>query len=288
MISWAILYGVCTTATAANALVNAGFESIAGDKPAQWLVYVEPMDGAEYAVDTDVHRSGGASIRLHNPRLYAEEPANNWSQNILRNYSGKKVKLTAYIKADNATEAAVWIQAFRKSPLRLLLQASSSDTVHMGGTQDWTEVAVETTIPAGSDFLVVRCVLKGEGTAWFDDLQLEVEQPPSTPPVDAAENDDTIVTEKPVTDASTIQDPGSNIAQDKAALEAIQSMREAGESIQESNRAIMEEIRHMREEMQALQNELDAKQAELKELQDAAKPPAPPLVPRLDQERRRP
>ena len=59
----------------------------------------------------------------------------------------------------------------------------------MVGTHPWEDVALNFTVPPDTDFLTLRCVLIGTGSAWFDETYLgEAEaDPPSPPKADAKE-----------------------------------------------------------------------------------------------------
>ena len=97
---------------------------------------------------------------------------NNWSQNVLANLAGETLRLSGCIKTEHAAEAALWIQCWQR-PWRLLRAATTSTNAPLYGSVDWTRVSVEVEAPAQTDFVVVRCVLLGQGAAWFDDLKLE-------------------------------------------------------------------------------------------------------------------
>jgi hypothetical protein len=47
---------------------------------------------------------------------------------------------------------------------------STSTDMPVYGTQDWQEVSMTVDVPEGTDFVTIRCVLMGTGSAWFDDI----------------------------------------------------------------------------------------------------------------------
>ncbi len=155
----------------AGLVVNPGFEELSGDLPVRWKVFVMPREGVVGKLDRTA-LSGQYAIMLHTPLPYDKEPTNNWSQNIIADLGGKKLRLSGHIKTREATEAAIWVQCWRKRPLRLLKLVNTSADAPMYGTREWEEVTKEFTVPDNTDFLTVRCVLLGTGTAWFDDVDL--------------------------------------------------------------------------------------------------------------------
>jgi len=152
-------------------VANRGFEDSAGGLPVRWNAFVMPQEGAVGKLDRNP-LSGEYAAMLHTPLPYDKEPTNNWSQNIIAELSGKKLRLSGHIKTREATEAAIWVQCWQKRPLRLLKLVNSSTDAPMYGTREWEEVTAEFTVPANTDFLTLRCVLLGTGTAWFDDIDL--------------------------------------------------------------------------------------------------------------------
>ncbi len=185
----------------ANLLANASFEEISPDgRPAHWSAFVMPQDGA-FAEADPLALEGARAAMLHIPNPYEREPANNWSQIVLADVAGKQLVFTGNIRTEAAGEAALWLQCFTKSPARVTAAATSTAEGRFAGTNDWTPVEVRLMAPANVDFVVVRCVLKGQGSAWFDELRLEVaqeEQPelpvfePETGPIETAPPGETL------------------------------------------------------------------------------------------------
>ena len=139
--------------------------------PRPWSLFIMPKEGAEGQIDRAAFR-GESSVMLRTTKAYETEPANNWSQVILADAASKDIRLTGYIRTENATEAALWLQCFSTNPARVIAAQTSSLRTPVHGTNDWTSVEIKLKAPKETDFLVVRCVLKGIGTAWFDSIEL--------------------------------------------------------------------------------------------------------------------
>ena len=156
-----------------NLIANPGFEDLSGAAPARWDVYVKPMEGASGRLVPEAH-GGKYAVQLQITTAYEQDPANNWSQNVIGEFANKKMRLSGFVKVEDAQDAAIWAQCWRKAPWGVVSVASTGTRAPVYGTKDWDEVFVEFDVPAHTDFITVRCVLKGSGTAWFDDLSLTV------------------------------------------------------------------------------------------------------------------
>lgn len=283
----AIIFVVAVPGGAANLLHNPGFETRVGDMPADWHVYVEPQDGSTAELYGAEALEGRWSVMLQNAHPYAKEPANNWSQNILEDLSGKTLVITGSIKTEDATNAALWIQCFRKDPWEVLLQKSTADTQPLTGTNPWTPVEMQVTVPADTDFVVLRCVLMGAGTAWFDALFVDKKESAAVPapaaekPVVAPVTPTMPAMPKPPA-APQMSPPRNDSARDEI-ISAQKAIEQANEALRESNRALADQLQAMREQLQAMREQLKDVSAASKEedakVTKSTKPAVPPLIP---------
>ncbi|MBI2434742.1 MAG: hypothetical protein HYV26_17945 [Candidatus Hydrogenedentes bacterium] len=259
-----------------NLLQNGGFEAEDGGKPAAWDVFVGPQAGALADVDVSAH-GGKAAAMLFTPEPYETDPINNWSQNVLGVWGGHRLELRGFIKSENAGQALLWLQCWRRQPWGVLHIGTTSEQV-LVGTQDWTEVSTEVDVPVDTDFLTVRCVLKGAGRAWFDDVSLR-ELPPA--PVET----------KPP--AAGAQAPGPSGPEQRQAQQELGGLENALGALKSDNQKLSEMLRGLREENKGLSEELQQLREELQRLQEnlhgnaageatesgEEKRPAPALVP---------
>jgi len=165
-----LILGARTTA-AENLLANPGFEDLAGDRPVRWDHFVQPKPGATAELSDQAH-SGNYAVWLHTPTPYEKEPVNNWSQNIIADFGGATLHVSGFIRVEDAKEAALWLQMWRKKPWGVMGAESTSIHMPVYGSQDWQEVSMEVNVPKGTDFVTLRCVLLGTGSAWFDDISV--------------------------------------------------------------------------------------------------------------------
>ena len=91
-----------------------------------------------------------------------------------RGIAGRQVQLTGYIATEGVAErAAFWLVATDEDG-RAALTAGAPHADGLMGTNDFTSVAVVADVPTSATELCVIGRLDGAGTAWFDDVTLEV------------------------------------------------------------------------------------------------------------------
>ncbi|MCC6154570.1 MAG: hypothetical protein IT367_12460 [Candidatus Hydrogenedentes bacterium] len=294
------------SASAENLLKNGSFEVVSDGAPADWSVFVEPKDGAASFFDQRVAKEGSNSVKLSLDSPYIEDPANNWSQNVLTDVRGKHLRLKGSIKTDNASEAAIWVQCYSKNPLKLVLQESTSSRGLLTGTNDWSPVEVDLTAPADTDFVVVRCVLRFRGVAWFDDISLEAEAgptatPTATIPKPAVAKDAPVLKMPtppsmpalPDLSASTTTKPAEpKTAVSDELLKATEEMRKVNWQLRQSNAAMSKQLEELRTQVESLKRQIAETSVAAKELKEeqskpierekAVEVPPPPLIPDED------
>ena len=288
-------------AGAEDLLKNPGFEVVSGGAPADWSVFVQPKDGASSFLDQRVAKEGSNSVKLSIATSYVEDPANNWSQNVLADVRGKRLHLKGYIKTDNATEAAIWVQCYSKATLKLIRQESTSAKGLLTGTVDWTPVEATIDAPLDTDFVVVRCVLRFRGMAWFDALSLEAEQQSGAAalPGQAAPAPASAVTAMPtlpsmptlphITPSAPSPSTSALTAAPNDIAQAQDELRKMNWQLRQSNAELMKQLEELRKQIEDLKRQASDTAAAAKQLkEEQSKPverdkpaevPSPPLVP---------
>lgn len=279
---------------------NPGFEELVAGQPARWDRYVHPQEGAFARVDGEAH-AGRYSVMIHAPVPLPENPVNSWSQNLFGDFAGRTFRAEAHIRAEEAREAAIWVQCWRKRPLRLLDTATTTGVNPIYGTTEWRRVEVRFDAPEGTDFMTVRCVLRGQGTAWFDQVAVREGAEP-------AEEEDGAQPDSPEADAAAPSPPPPRPAQaagsaprqaraparhttadappteretrdtgpDMQRLRAEnRRLREEADALAQSNEALMLELLRLREEIRVWREAWDSVLAPA----EPEPPRAPPLVP---------
>ncbi len=201
-----------------NLVRNSGFELLDGSRPASWDLYVAAKPGAKGALDGTVAYGGDYSVKLSTREPYETDPCNNWSQNITQDVSGETLVVTGHIKTEEADGAALWLQCWRADPLGVAHVSTTSSVNPMSGTNDWSTVEMNVRVPAGTDFVTLRCVLKGTGTAWFDDVAVtKREATPRPKPSEAKSGPEDQPSEANATPEAPAKDPSAEPQEDDSA-----------------------------------------------------------------------
>lgn len=88
---------------------------------------------------------------------------------------GARYRLSGWVRAENVDGHAGWYVHLspEKGPFLVARHATAG-----GGTYGWTKVTAEVTAPDEAVRASLGTVLRGTGTAWFDDVRLECLDPP--------------------------------------------------------------------------------------------------------------
>ena len=254
MLTGAFIWLISLAGSDANLLLNPSFENETAGQPADWALFVMPKPGAEGRLDDQVFRDGKRAAMLRNAEAYPDEPANNWSQNIVKGLAGETLIVGGLIKTDDATGADIWLQCWRRNPSGVLHVARTSDTHPVSGSTDWMPVAMKVAVPKETDFVTLRCVLKGKGTAWFDDLRV----------LDAAAGVNADREVKALSD-DLAKDKIESAPKDdvkKDILRETESLTDAMRTLKETNEALRKELGQVREELQDVRRGLQQAQRE--------------------------
>ena len=86
---------------------------------------------------------------------------------------GAKYAMRAWVKAENVKGYAGWYihVGNAKKPMMIAPMLTAGK-----GTFDWKQVTAEFTAPADANLADLGTVLRGTGTAWFDNVTLECQQ----------------------------------------------------------------------------------------------------------------
>jgi hypothetical protein len=152
-------------------LVNGDVEDGAGDEPRGWK-HDEP-DAQHQAFWTTEHpQSGKRCLKT----VVADGAEPTWiatRQQGIPIVGGAKYAMRAWVKAENVKGYAGWYihVGNAKKPMMIAPMLTAGK-----GTFDWKQVTAEFTAPADANLADLGTVLRGTGTAWFDNVTLECQQ----------------------------------------------------------------------------------------------------------------
>lgn len=269
-----MLLAILFLTAAENLIQNPGFETHAEGRPVAWESFVEPAEGARARLDRPAHE-GEWAAQLSITQPYVEEPYNNWSQNLLGDWSGQEFTVSGWIKTEEAGEAALWVQCWQRRPARVLYVANTTIASPVRGTGDWQQVETTFTAPENTDFMTVRCVLIGTGRAWFDAIAVVPRVPQSvegmpekqeetapSPAVESSAGGVASPSVAPPAPAPPTPSTASTTAADTAALQS------ALRTVREDNAGLQASLEELQAQNEALQTALSALQSELSALRE--------------------
>jgi len=156
-----------------NLLVNSGLETDRDrdGRPEGWTVDRSP-NGVTIERDGTRARSGRFSLKM----AATDEAEVTWyivRQTVPSLVPQEQYVLSAFVRTDHVRDGAgayLGVNFYGLDQQRFHFQDSDKRT----GSQEWTRLALPFTVPNGTARADVGLVLHGHGTAWFDDVQLEV------------------------------------------------------------------------------------------------------------------
>jgi acetone carboxylase gamma subunit len=152
---------------AARGLRNGGLEEGSGDVPAEW----------HHEANDDAHRTFWVS---ENPQagkrclktVVADGAEETWiatRQRDIQIQGGATYRLRAWVKAEKVKGNAGWYIHVGNAQNFMLISPMLNGG---GGSYDWKELTVEFSAPADANVADLGTVLRGTGTAWFDEVSL--------------------------------------------------------------------------------------------------------------------
>lgn len=147
---------------------NGGFERGRKDLPAGW-----PAKETDAAHRVTWDRKGGraqsSAVRV-DVDASAEPSWVGISHRVDGISPGAKYRLRGWVKAHGVAGSSGWfVHAGKPGAGQLLNQTLAAGS----GTFDWKEIVCEFTAPADATYFVIGTILRGTGSAWFDDASLE-------------------------------------------------------------------------------------------------------------------
>lgn len=155
-----------------TSFLNLDFENVLPN--GQAIGWYQGGDGYEVKVDTTVYYSGRKSLRM---KKISEGSFGVATTNFpVVEAKGKHLRYTGYIKTEGITEgyAGLWWRVDGKIQGKSL---GFDNMLNRGvvGTTDWKQYTIEMDIDTAAKNIVFGVLLPGNGTAWFDNLEIELD-----------------------------------------------------------------------------------------------------------------
>lgn len=159
-------------------LANAGFESTQpgprGD-PQGWFSFQHAGPASyRFSVDAAERHGGERSLRIDNtgPEIYGAI-----AQGVdARPWRGKVARVSGWVKTRDADDGGAVLTLLALQSGATLAQNFMPDAP-IKGTTDWKRYTITLAIPPATDKVEVGAMLRGRGSAWLDDVELEIVEP---------------------------------------------------------------------------------------------------------------
>lgn len=155
-----------------TSFINLDFENILPN--GQAIKWLQGGDGYEVKIDTAIYYSGRKSLRI---KKISEGSYGIASTNFpVIEAKGKHLRYTGYIKTDGITEgyAGLWWRVDGNEQGKTL---GFDNMANRGATEttDWKQYTIEMDIDTAAKNIVFGVLMPGNGTAWFDNLEIELD-----------------------------------------------------------------------------------------------------------------
>jgi len=168
-----VLAGNLVFAVSPNLLENGGFDFY-GDRNAKadgWQISNPSQTTVE--ADTALYRSSPASLKLS----VADDAPIEWysaSRSVEPLKPRAAYTLSAWVKAERVRDGAGAYLSLNFFDARGKRLAYFDSPAKAQGSCDWKRLTTTGTVPAGASKMTAILCVHGHGTAWFDDVQVEV------------------------------------------------------------------------------------------------------------------
>jgi hypothetical protein len=129
----------------------------------------------EFKLDDSVYRSATKSASISSVRADAGVQLirrGALMQTIKADvYRGKRMRLSAFVKSENAEQAALWFRIDGEGMQRLGFDGMENRLIK--GSSDWSKYEMILDVPVAAQQIVIGAILKGAGQIWVDDFKFE-------------------------------------------------------------------------------------------------------------------
>jgi RNA polymerase sigma-70 factor (ECF subfamily) len=165
-------------------LTNGGVEEGKGDTPSAWTKGAT-IPGVKYLWSRDMGHTGKASLCLKKTaqRYF---PIAQWAQKVDQKGDSPRLKVSAWVKADQVTKAildAQFLDSKGSWTHAWVAYIGPKDPDKPPFTHDWKRYEGVVLIPPGTKQIIIAPQIYGPGTVWFDDLSAEYTSEPAIDPV---------------------------------------------------------------------------------------------------------
>ena len=132
-----------------------------------------PAAERQARIDSTVRHGGRRSLRIDRARGGAAWIGS--SDLSTKGLAGRRIRVTGWARTEQLQGGAAVLRIETMRDGYETIRVDSMPGAGLRGTTGWTRLALETVLDSGAAYLGVGAQVSGTGTAWFDDLVLEVD-----------------------------------------------------------------------------------------------------------------
>jgi hypothetical protein len=140
-----------------------------------WVVISQSDEQHPFEVylDTNIRRGGSASASIKSGAAQASPDKAAFLIQTIKadDYIGKRVRLSAYVRAENAGYASLTMRM--EGAEMKVMNMDTLDRKPIKGTSDWRRREIVLDVPAETQQIVFVVSLRGGGQIWVDDIKFE-------------------------------------------------------------------------------------------------------------------
>ncbi|MEA2711510.1 MAG: hypothetical protein QOF78_4111 [Phycisphaerales bacterium] len=149
----------------------------------KWHAFTPFVDRYVASADAAEARDGHATVCLHSDGVMPKGAFGAYMRRVhqaeLRTFSGRRMRITAFIKSENVTgSAGLFATASRMG--QPLARDGNRQQPPVRGSLGWMRYSAEVNVPPGADTVELGVVLHGSGKVWIDDVKIEAIDLPVT------------------------------------------------------------------------------------------------------------
>ncbi len=164
-------WGIEASLKSHREITNGGFELNEADNPIGWKLQ-DNEEGQKAELSTELPHSGKYCIKINHDSINQKSKCFA-TQSEIYIQGGEKYRFEGWVKAKNSKGTAGWRINFGNVASHSNDFSVQEQFLDGGpGTYDWKKVSGEFTAPEDTNSANITTLLKGTGTAWFDDFEI--------------------------------------------------------------------------------------------------------------------
>lgn len=154
-------------------LALSGFIALKNEVPRGW--YISGSNKSDYTISIDKKAFlGKKAATIKSSKKNSEGFVTLMQKVSAKNYAGKDIRFSCYIKSKNVSGwASPWFRA-NESGNPSPVYFNNFHTRKYTGTMEWTELKETITVPVQADSIAFGVQLNGNGQIWADNFKIEL------------------------------------------------------------------------------------------------------------------